>query len=224
MLFVIIGGASGSGKSEIGQALYQKLKEARVPTTVIKMDDYYKTRDPDAEPDLQAYFDKTDFDSPDSLQLDLLIEHLNSLETGANISRPQYSFVFFTSDTSVPIQPYAQVVIIEGMFCLDLMPKLEQHDPIGVYVGATEYETILNRRIARDITGCRGVRSEAMIRALDATKIRPSFKKYIEHCKRLATHRIMNDGEGDIDDHVQVLSRVILSRLKATSACQMGLQ
>lgn len=213
-MLVLIGGASGSGKTELSNALRRRLQEAGIPTTLVIMDHYYKPRSPETHPDPKAYFAETDFDVPESMDLERLVRDLRDLEELKDVTRPTYSFLTFFNETPVPTRALARVVLVEGMFALNLMPELSPHQPLGVYVDA-DYETILDRRIARDITGCRGKRTEAEIRALDAEKVRPAFEQHVAPSKQHATYIICNESNGRLGEHVDSLMKEVLTELGA---------
>ena len=79
-----ISGGSGSGKSTIVKEILKQLGTEKV--SVIQYDSYYKNR-----PEL-SFEERTkiNFDHPDSLETNLLVEHLNLLISGKNVEIPVF--------------------------------------------------------------------------------------------------------------------------------------
>ena len=73
-----IAGSSGSGKSTLSHAI---VSELNLPWVVIlSMDSFYKTLDEEAEK--LAFQNEYDFDSPDAIDFDVLVERLWDLKAG----------------------------------------------------------------------------------------------------------------------------------------------
>src|SRR5690606_9262709 len=83
-LLVGIAGGSGSVKTTIGDAVAESLREV----VLLQHDAYYRDRT-----DLDfAERSRLNYDRPDSLETELLIEHLELLVRGVPIARPMYNF------------------------------------------------------------------------------------------------------------------------------------
>jgi uridine kinase len=73
-----IAGSSGSGKSTLSHAIVSSLN---VPWVVImSMDSFYKSLD--AESSRRAFNNEYDFDSPDAVDFDVLVDRLRDLKAG----------------------------------------------------------------------------------------------------------------------------------------------
>src|ERR1019366_9522257 len=82
-LVIGIGGCSGSGKTTLARELATQLD-----ATLFPLDLYY--RDLSQFPlDTRA---KLNFDHPDSLESELIVEHVRALARGETIQRPVYDF------------------------------------------------------------------------------------------------------------------------------------
>src|SRR4051812_20370587 len=114
-----IAGPSCSGKSEVSRRLARIL---RAPTLVL--DHYYK--------DLKHIpFEErvtTNFDAPESLDADLIAEHVRLLKHGLPVEQPAYDFAHHVrAGSSQRIEP-ADYVLIEGLFALYWPAVREQLD------------------------------------------------------------------------------------------------
>src|ERR1035441_6460741 len=106
-LVIGIAGCSGAGKSTLAAGLAR-----RFDATLFPLDLYYR--------DLTQFpldtRHKRNFDHPDSLESELIFEHVRSLANGETIQRPVYDFkthsrVAGAFDIIAP----ARVVIVEGI-------------------------------------------------------------------------------------------------------------
>ena len=73
-----IAGSSGSGKSTLSHAIVSKLNLPWV--VILSMDSFYKTLD--EESSKKAFRNEYDFDSPDAIDFDILVERLRDLKAG----------------------------------------------------------------------------------------------------------------------------------------------
>lgn len=141
---VIIGiaGGTGSGKSTFTNRLKAEFGD---DVTVIYHDNYYKSRDgiPFEERT------KINYDHPDALETDMLIEHIKCLKEGKSIVSPVYDFSQHNrSDKTMVINP-SKVILVEGILVLQ-DPRLCELLDIKIYVDADADERIL-RRALRDV-------------------------------------------------------------------------
>jgi uridine kinase len=175
-LIIGIAGGSGSGKTTISQAL----TEAISGVTLIRHDDYYRDR-----PELSfEQRSRLNYDHPDSLESDLLAEHLASLRAGQPIRRPVYDFTdHLRSDEVVTVAP-APVVVVEGILVL-AEAQLREFMDLKVYVD-TDADLRLARRLQRDITE-RERTPESVLRQYLAT-VRPMHLEFVERSKRHRAH------------------------------------
>src|SRR5579871_791733 len=104
-LVLAIAGCSGSGKTTLARELATALD-----ATLFALDLYY--RDLSHIPREQR--DHTNFDHPDSLESELLIEHVRLLSEGQPVRRPIYDFKNHcrVPNQFDPVTP-TQVVIVE---------------------------------------------------------------------------------------------------------------
>jgi uridine kinase len=176
MLVIGIGGGSGSGKTTIAQSIVESIGHDRV--ALIQHDAYYRdlTHLPLEE---RA---KVNYDHPDSLETELLVEHLRDLRAGRPVERPVYDFtVHNRSDETVRVEP-SPVVVIEGIVVLYEQTLRELMD-LKVYVD-TDPDLRIVRRLHRDIEE-RG-RSFESVRRQYLDTVRPMHLQFVEPSKRYA--------------------------------------
>ena len=175
MIFVFIGGASGSGKTGVSQRLLEKLTEQATTAQVLNMDDYFCERPEEIDP--ERYRVITNFDTPDMLDFELLADHLNKLNTGNSITKPIFAFKSNRREGAEEMHP-SEVIIIEGIFgqyfyknCLSSELAL-----VSVNVATDDYLDIINRRIQRDVSE-RG-RKGAVVVSQEKKYVGPGFFQF----------------------------------------------
>ena len=137
MKTIIIGiaGGTGSGKSTFTKKLKKEFKD---DVAVIYHDNYYRDQ---SDIPLEER-KKTNYDHPDALETDLLIEHIKRLRNGESIECPVYDYtVHNRSDKTVRIDP-RKIILIEGILLL-ADPRLRSLLDIKIYVEADADERIL---------------------------------------------------------------------------------
>lgn len=166
-VLVGIAGPSGSGKTTLARHLCTTLN-----STLLPLDAFYRSLDhlPVAE---RAH---RNFDHPDALESDLLVEQLRALAHGQAIDRPCYDFVHHTRKPghTERIEPTA-FLIIEGILALHY-PDLRALFDLAVYVQAP-VELCLARRLDRDIRQ-RGRTAEAVREQFRLTT-RPMAEQFV---------------------------------------------
>lgn len=175
---VIIGiaGGSGSGKTTIASAVVESVGSDRV--VLIQHDAYY--RDLAHMPFEERI--KTNFDHPDSLETELLIEHLRVLRSGDPIERPVYDFSNHVRTTAtVRVEP-EPVVIVEGILVL-AEPDLRAMMDLRIYID-TDGDLRVLRRLQRDLVE-RGRSVETVVNQYLGT-VRPMHLQFVEPSKRYA--------------------------------------
>jgi uridine kinase len=93
-LVIGIAGGSGSGKTTVAQEILQRVGPARI--AFLQHDSYYK--DLSGLPPTQRA--EVNFDHPNSLETELLIEHIASLRQRQAVEVPIYDF----SSTAAPLK------------------------------------------------------------------------------------------------------------------------
>lgn len=198
---VIIGiaGGTGSGKSTFTNRLKEQFQDE---VAVIYHDNYYKRQD-------NVPFEerkKVNYDHPDSLETDLLLQHLQMLKEGKAIDCPVYDYSLHNrSDQTIRIEP-KRIILLEGILLL-ADKRLRDLLDIKIYVEADADERIL-RRILRDVKE-RGRDLDNIVEQY-LTTVKPMHYLYVEPTRALADI-VINSGMNNVAfDMVQSKIRLIL--------------
>ena len=174
MMIIGIAGGSGSGKTTVVKAITEQLRENVV---VIPQDAYYK--------DLSHFTaqQKRDhnFDHPDSIDFELLCEHLQELKEGKTVEQPVYSYITCSrsKEETVKVEP-AEVIIVEGILIFTCQKLLKEMD-IKLFVDADDDDRLM-RVMSRDIIE-RGKTVDWVIERYTRT-VKPMNQQFREPCKR----------------------------------------
>jgi len=175
-ILIGIAGGSGSGKTLVAKNIYADLGSDRVIR--ICHDSYYK--DLSHLPPEER--NKTNFDHPDAIDTDLLVEHLRCLLRGETIEQPVYNFVTHTrNEETLTIGPHS-IIVLEGILIFENQALRELMD-IKIYV-ETDPDIRLIRRLRRDILE-RGRSMESVINQYEQS-VRPMHLQFVEPTKRYA--------------------------------------
>ena len=175
-LVIGIAGGSGSGKTTVANAILGRVGYDRI--AFLQHDADYK--DLSGLPPVQRA--EVNFDHPDSLETELLIEHIASLRDGKPVDVPVYDFATDrrTSQTFI-IQPRS-VILVEGILIFT-EAKLRKMFNVKIFVD-TDADLRFIRRLERDIHE-RGRSTESVIAQYQAT-VRPMHLEFVEPSKRYA--------------------------------------
>ena len=202
-IIIGIAGGTGSGKSTFTNRLRDRFGDN---ITVIYHDNYYKRHDDIPFEERK----KLNYDHPDALETDLLIEHIKRLRNGESIECPVYDYtVHNRSDKTVRIDP-RKIILIEGILLL-VDPRLRSLLDIKIYVEADADERIL-RRILRDVKE-RGRDIDNIVEQY-LTTVKPMHYLYVEPTRATADI-VINSGMNDVAfDIVQSKIRLMLEEGK----------
>lgn len=188
MLIIGIAGGTGSGKTTVVNEIIGRLNKGDV--AVLSQDAFY--RDNSQLPLEQRQ--QINFDHPDSIEFELLIDSIKKLKKGESIQQPIYSYLTCTrfSDT-VLVKPH-KVIIVEGILCLQ-PEKLRKLMDIKIFVDC-EADVRLSRVIMRDIIE----RGRDVIKVLQRYEdtVRPSHLQFIEPTKRYADIIVPEGGNNKV--------------------------
>ena len=181
-----IAGGTGSGKSTFTNRLKATFGDE---ISVIYYDNYYKAQDEISFEERK----KVNYDSPESLETELLIQHLALLKEGKAIECPVYDYTQHNRSTETVVIEPKKVMILEGILALE-NPILRDMMDIKIYVEADADERIL-RRVIRDVNE-RGRDVEDVARQYLET-VKPMHYIYVEPTKYMADI-VMNSGMNDV--------------------------
>lgn len=176
MLIIGIAGGTGCGKTTVVEQIIAQLPVDEV--CVISQDSYYKdTSDLSYQERV-----KINFDHPNSIDFDLLLQHLKALRDGASFEQPVYSFVQHNRTGETITTHPKKVVIVEGILILTL-PEIRAMFDVNVFVHADSDERLI-RRLKRDISE-RGRNIDEVLTRYQTT-LKPMHQQFIEPTKEFA--------------------------------------
>jgi uridine kinase len=161
-----IAGPSGSGKTFLARHL-----KSALAAEVLELDRYY--RDLSHLPLAERV--RMNFDSPEALEHELLIEQVARLRNRETVQLPVYDFTTHTRTARKELLQPSQVIIVEGLFTLH-WPGLRELLSTKVYVDLHD-ELCLARRTARDVRE-RGRTAESVLEQYEAT-VAPMARRYV---------------------------------------------
>lgn len=190
---VIIGVAGGtaSGKSTISQAILKRVGAENI--THILHDSYYKPL-AQLEAETNGPIESINFDHPDSLDTDLLVEHINALKAGQTVKVPIYDFVSFDRKAETMHVEAKPIILVEGILVLAEKPLRDLFD-IKIFVDAPADIRFI-RRLLRDIES-RGRSMENVIEQYLQT-VRPMHLAFVEPSKRHADVIVPQGGRNPV--------------------------
>lgn len=175
-LIIGLAGGSGSGKTTVAQGILQRVGRENI--AFLQHDSYYKDLG-SLPPNQHA---EVNFDHPDSLETELLIQHIKQLKAGQAIEVPIYDFSKDRrTDRTFTVQPHS-VILVEGILIF-AEPKLRKLFDIKIFVD-TDPDIRFIRRLERDLSE-RGRSTESVIKQYLAT-VRPMHLDFVEPSKRYA--------------------------------------
>jgi uridine kinase len=186
--FVVgVAGGSSSGKTTVVQRMVNVLGADAV--TVIEHDRYYRHL-PALSPAERA---SLNYDHPDSLDTDLLLEHLTALKRGSAVDAPLYDFVRHLRRPETERLEPRVTIIVEGILVL-ADPRLVRAMDLRAFVDAPD-DVRLARRLVRDTTE-RG-RDAAAVKRQFARTVRPMHEQFVEPSRRHADIIVPEGGWND---------------------------
>lgn len=175
-LVIGVAGGSGSGKTTITSAIVEQIGPDQV--ALVEHDAYY--REYGSLPLEERA--KVNFDHPDSLETELLIEHLRALTAGESIQKPVYDFTTHSRlPKTVTVNP-RPTIVVDGILVF-VEQELRELMDLKIYVD-TDSDLRILRRLQRDI--------EERDRTVDSvitqylSTVRPMHLQFVEPSKRYA--------------------------------------
>lgn len=200
MLIIGITGGSGSGKTTVVNKIKRSFSSEQV--TIVSQDSYYKDNTNVPLEERQ----NINFDHPDSIEFDLLVEHMKLLRQGLPIDEPVYDYITSTRQPETLRVVPNPVVIVEGIL-LFTDKRVRELCDIKVFVDA-EPDDRLIRIIERDMRE-RGRTAQQVIERYGIVK--EMHILFIEPTKRYADIIIPQGGENQVA--ITVLEATIRQKL-----------
>ncbi len=200
MLIIGIAGGSGSGKTTVVKEVMSKFSVQQV--AILSQDSYYK----DSSHITIEERRNINFDHPESIEFDLLVNHIKQLRNGVPIAQPVYDYITSSrlGETNT-IEP-KHVIIVEGIL-LFTDKRIRELFDIKVFVDA-EPDDRLIRIIQRDMLE-RGRTAHQVIERYNVVK--EMHVQFIEPTKRFADVIIPQGGENKVA--IKMLEATIVQKL-----------
>ena len=196
IVFAVAGGTA-SGKTTVANAILDHLGTERI--AYLPHDAYYRDN---SQLSLEERA-QINYDHPNSLETDLMIEHVRQLLDNQPIERPIYDFVQHArTEQTTTVRPNP-IILLEGILIFTDR-KLRDLMDIKLYVD-TDADVRVLRRLQRDVED-RGRSLDSVITQYLDT-VRPMHLRFVEPSKRYADIIIP---EGGLN---QVAIDMVLSRL-----------
>ncbi|NQV14056.1 uridine kinase [bacterium] len=190
MKSIIIGiaGGTGSGKTTIAK----NIAKAYGPGEVVRLDldSYYR----DLSDLTRKEREVVNFDHPSSLEVGLLIKHLEALCRGETVQVPIYNFATHNRARESRRVEAHKVIIVEGIMALNF-PELTEKMDVKLYVD-TPSDIRFIRRLKRDLIE-RGRSIDSIIEQYRET-VRPMHYQFVEPNKYLADVIIPEGGKNRV--------------------------
>lgn len=201
MLIIGICGGTGSGKTTVVNKILEILPANHV--AILSQDSYYKDNSTISVEERKFI----NFDHPNSIEFDLLLNQINELKKGNNIEKPIYSYITCTrSSETIQIQS-KEVILIEGILLFS-DERIRNICNIKVFVDAPPDERLL-RVIKRDIIERGRNVQQTLDRYIET--VRPMHEQFIEPTKRFADIIVPLGGENTVA--INILASTIRQKL-----------
>jgi uridine kinase len=194
-----IAGGTGSGKTTVANVILDAVGRHRI--AYLPHDAYY--RDLSDLPPVQKA--EVNFDHPNSLETELMIEHVKELKAGKAVDIPVYDFSTHSrTNRTIHVEPQP-VIIVEGILIF-AEKKLRELFDMKLFVD-TDPDIRFIRRLQRDIAE-RGRTMATVINQYLGT-VRPMHLEFVDPSKRYADVIIPEGGMN------QVAMDMVIARIES---------
>ena len=188
VFFIGIAGGTGSGKTSIAKSIATNFSQSTI--ALIEQDSYYK----DLSNITMKERNKINFDHPDSVDFELMQNHISALINGDEVEVPVYDFKrHVRTDKTVYCKGH-HIILLEGILALydEFLRNLMD---IKIFVDTPDDIRIL-RRVKRDINK-RGRTLESVMDQYYST-VRPMHYQFVEPTKKYADIIIPEGGQNKV--------------------------
>lgn len=191
-----IAGGSGSGKSTLVRAIRSQVQH---PCAVLAFDSYYRDQSDKPMEDRR----RTNFDHPNSLDVEQFSHDLGLLRGGRQLAAPVYDFSTHTRTNDIELVEPQPIVLVDGILLFVFEEICDLLD-LKVFVDVAD-EIRTERRVLRDVAE-RGRTRGSALDQIERT-VRPMYGEYV--------HPSMTEADLVIDGLADpvVAAEQVLSRL-----------
>ena len=187
-LVIGVAGGTGSGKTTVATVILKRVGAHNI--AYVPHDAYYRNFS-----DLpRNQRDLINWDHPDSLDTELMIEHVRALKAGRPVDLPVYDFTTHSRSTEIVHLTPQPVILVEGILIF-AEPHLRQLFDVKIFVD-TDADIRFIRRLQRDIAE-RGRTAQSVIQQYVRT-VRPMHLEFVEPSKRYADVIIPEGGLNEV--------------------------
>jgi uridine kinase len=198
--FVIgVAGGTGSGKTTVSRRIQEAVSINHI--AYIQHDNYYRDQ---SELSLEQRA-RTNYDHPNSLETELLVQHLLALRAGQAVDMPLYDFSLHTRSTQTQRIEPAPVILVEGILIF-VEKELRELMDVRIFVD-TDADIRFIRRLRRDMNE-RSRSLDSVVQQYMGT-VRPMHMEFVEPSKRYADVIVPRGGDN------RVAMEMIVSRIDA---------
>lgn len=183
-----VAGGTGSGKTTVAEKIVQSLPADQV--CILQHDNYYRDR-PELSYDERC---QLNFDHPEALETELMIEHLARLKAGHAVEVPVYDFKTHRRSVTTEVVEPRPVIVVEGILVF-VDERLREQLDLKLFVD-TPADIRVFRRIRRDLEQ-RG-RTFQSIREQYYATVRPMHLQFVEPSKTYADLIIPEGGRNRV--------------------------
>lgn len=202
-LVIGVAGGSGSGKTTVVRRIVESIGDDQV--TVLDHDRYYRDRN-DLRLEERAALN---YDHPDSLETDLLVQHVLALREGRSVEVPVYDFARYARKPATDRAAPRRAILVEGILIF-ADAALRGLMDVKVFVDADDDIRFI-RRLQRDLSD-RGRTVNSVIDQYLGT-VKPMHLEFVEPSKRYADIIIPLGGHNTVAiDMVLTLIRSLAGR------------
>ena len=187
-MIIGISGGTGSGKTTVAQKIITSVGADNV--VYLQQDAYYRNLG-DMPLELRH---KVNFDHPDAIDINLMMNHLEALRAGESIEQPTYDYATHSRRAeTIHVEP-RPVIIVEGILVF-FDPQMRQLMDLKIFVDCAADIRFI-RRLDRDVHE-RGRSLESIISQYQTT-VRPMHLQFVEPSKRYADIIIPEGGHNEV--------------------------
>jgi uridine kinase len=187
-MIIGISGGTGSGKTTVAQKIITSVGADNV--VYLQQDAYYRNLG-DMPIELRH---NVNFDHPNALDNDLMMNHIEALRAGESIEQPIYDYATHSRKAETLHVEARPVIIVEGILIF-IDPQMRRLMDLKIFVDA-DADIRFIRRLDRDVH--ERARTVESIISQYTTTVRPMHLQFVEPSKRYADIIIPEGGHNDV--------------------------